>query len=164
MKDKGRLTVLQHFKPPVKEAIHLRSLYRSSSNTLPKPYQSGSLYLPPVLLAALDPLLGGITSSALHLRSSLLWSACDVIAGLVLADIFSRKRKYVNRTPGPASSKGNARLEVDLAMGHILGSRGGIAGIYLLNPYTIASCLARSTTSISNLAVLVAIDSAMMGE
>jgi hypothetical protein len=70
----------------------------------------------------------------------------------------------MRKTSGNANPSGNSKTEIDLNMGHLLGSQGGIAALYLFNPYTIATCLARSTVSMSNLAVLAAIDSAMIGE
>lgn len=140
-------------------------LYRSSPATFPKPYQSGSLHLPPILLAVLEPILSRTNNGEEHhFVSSLVWILCDTLSGLFIADIFNRKRKYMKKTDGNSNPKGNAKTEIDLNMGYLLGSQGGIAAVYLFNPYTIATCLARSTSTISNLAVLAAIDSAMMGE
>jgi len=50
-------------------------------------------------------------------------------------------------TVGNVSPEGKAKIDLDLNMG-----------------YLVATCLARSTTSFSNLAILAAIDSAMIGK
>lgn len=142
----------------MKEAIHLRDLYRTSPASLPKPYQSKTLHLPPILLVTLGPLISGCTSEEIYFRTTILWSLIDVLAALVLANILDRKQRYNKRKD--SFSKGNASFNT----GTFLESRGGLAAVYLFNPYTLASCLARSTSSVNNLAVLVAIDSALAGE
>jgi hypothetical protein len=99
-----------------------------------------------------------------YLNTSLLWSFVDVIAAIVIADILGRKRKMAKKSIGQAHGKSSAGIDGQINIGSLLDSRGGVAAIYLFNPYTIASCLARSTTSLNSLVVLAAIDSAMAGE
>lgn len=142
----------------MKEAVHLQSLYQASPASLPKPYQSSTLHLPPILLATLGPLFSGYTSKETYFRTTILWSLIDIFAAFILADILDRKQIYKKRKE--TLSKGNASFNT----GTFLESRGGVAAVYLFNPYTLASCLARSTSSISNLAVLAAIGSAMAGK
>lgn len=133
-------------------------LYHTSPGSLPKPYQSSTLHLPPILLAILGPLISGHSSDIIYIRTTILWTLIDILSAFILADILDRKQKYSKRKN--LLAKGSASF----LTGTFLELRVGVAAVYLFNPYTLASCLARSTSSINNLAVLVAIDSAMAGE
>ncbi|KLT45415.1 PIG-U-domain-containing protein [Cutaneotrichosporon oleaginosum] len=76
------------------------------------------------------------------LLSAGLWTLVDAIGAVTLVQIW--------RTRQPAASKWSGRDHI-------------VALLYLFNPYTLLSCLARSTTSLDNAMVLYAIASTYMG-
>lgn len=144
----------------VKEALHLQHLHKSSHGTLPKPYASGTLHLPPLLLALLEPLLPITPNEAMHLYSALIWSLADAATGVVLADIFTRKQRYLKRIQPSAEQ---AQLDTAVLAGSALSSPGGVAAFYMFNPLSIATCLARSTSVLNNLAIALAVNAALRG-
>lgn len=144
--------------------MHLSSLYQASPTLLPKPYHSKSLYLPPILMGALRPFFKGATAEQSHISTSVIWSLADVLSAFFLADIYNRKRKYISKTHRGQHTTSSAMTNIDLNIGSLTGSKGLIAAMYMFNPYTLGSCLARSTTSISSLLVLAAVDASMAGE
>ncbi|PWN35904.1 PIG-U-domain-containing protein [Meira miltonrushii] len=144
----------------VKEALYLQKVYKSSTGTLPPPYQSGNLYLPPIILRYLEPILSrtGNTASSFHITTALIWSIADAITAILLASIYVKKQKYLKRVH---ASPDQAQLDTSMLAGSALSSAGGIAAFFLFNPFSIATCLARSTTTFNNLALALAISSAL---
>jgi phosphatidylinositol glycan class U len=140
----------------VKEALHLQSLYQNSNHTLPQPYASGSIHLPPVLLFGLRPVwhLASEDFTLFEAYSAALWTLVDVLSGITLARIYDRKQKALKRQHGVTPEQ--AQLDAIVMAGSMFSSAGGVAAAYLFNPFAIASCLARSTSVLNNLAVLLA--------
>lgn len=153
----------------VKEALYLESLHTSSNGSLPKPYASGSLYLPPILLFLARPLhVLEQSPEMFHLCTALAWSLADLFAAYTLASIFTRKQRYVrqrNKQHPSRTQNGTQLAQVDNVVyaGAFFSSAEGVAACYLWNPMTIATCLARSTGSFNNLAILASVHAAIAG-
>lgn len=144
----------------IKEALHLQKVYKSFNGTLPPPYQSGNLYLPPIILRYLEPIVGKMDSTTrlFHISTALIWSFSDLITAIFLASIYNKKQKYLKRIH---ISPDQAQLDNSILSGSALSSAGGIAAFFLFNPFSIATCLARSTATFNNLALSLAINSAL---
>ncbi|MCO5598793.1 hypothetical protein L7F22_052892 [Adiantum nelumboides] len=144
----------------VKEALYLQKSYKLSNQTLPQPYQSGNLYLPPIILRYLEPILSrtGNTAKSFHITTAIIWSFSDAITALLFANIYRKKQKYLKRIH---ASPDQAQLDTSILAGSVLSSAGGVAAFFLFNPFSIATCLARSTTTLNNLALALAISSAL---
>ncbi|PWN92333.1 PIG-U-domain-containing protein [Acaromyces ingoldii] len=155
-----------------KEALHLRKLYidstASAATKLPKPYQSGTLYTPPLLLAFLGPLLESRSAEAFNLITALVWSIADLITAACLADAYSRRvqslvhpSKTRREENGKGAARGLANGQEDALLKSWSPSKETIAALYLFNPFTLGTCWARCTTGLNNCFVVLAIDAAL---
>ncbi|KAI9241518.1 hypothetical protein MVEG_11947 [Podila verticillata NRRL 6337] len=114
------------------------------------PYDGGAFHQAPLLLGLFYPII----SSSLLVK--LLYTLSDLVIGYMLLQITSLKdmasakenkiREYGNR-PEAAGMTGLT-----------------VATLYLFNPYTIVSCIGRSTIIFSNMAVVAGIWMGMKGD
>ncbi|KAF9382066.1 hypothetical protein CPB97_007364 [Podila verticillata] len=114
------------------------------------PYDGGVFHQAPLLLGLFYPII----SSSLLVK--LLYTLSDLAIGYMLLQITSLKDK--------ASAKENKIREY----GNRLEAPGmtglTVATLYLFNPYTIVSCIGRSTILFSNMAVVAGIWMGMKGD
>ncbi|WVW84068.1 hypothetical protein I302_106097 [Kwoniella bestiolae CBS 10118] len=101
------------------------------------PYDGGVFYHSPIYLAALTYII----SASSHFFTAITWTIADVASSIALINVW-RSRSGVS----------NQKRECL------------ITALYLFNPYTLLSCLARSTTSLDNAILLNAIASAANGQ
>ncbi|WRT66503.1 uncharacterized protein IL334_003462 [Kwoniella shivajii] len=101
------------------------------------PYSGGVFYHSPLYLA----LFTYIIPASTYLFTALAWTIADMSSSAALVRIWRTRNT-------------NSTHESDWL----------VAGLYLFNPYTILSCLARSTTSIDNAILLHAISFAASGQ
>lgn len=86
--------------------------------------------------------------------TALLWTVVDVVGAILLVQVW-RSRRLARTYPG--------RDHIVALL--FVGSRcWPLTSSYLFNPYTLLSCLARSTTSLDNVMCLFAIASSYVGE
>ncbi|OCF33002.1 hypothetical protein I316_05340 [Kwoniella heveanensis BCC8398] len=103
------------------------------------PYEGGVFYHSPLHLAFFTYLVP-ISSSLLTV---FLWAAGDILGSLGLVNIWSQRR----RTMGGQTDRSAI-----------------VTALYLFNPYTLLTCLARSTTALDNALLIHAISSAASGK
>lgn len=122
----------------------------SSLSQIPDPYSAGTIHHPPLLLPILDFALGRVHSAGDKLPIALIWTAADVVAGWLLFHICLAREKaaWARQTHLWAWSESRAVK---------------VAAMFLFNPYTVAVCVARSSTSLEVLAFLVTVNAAMSG-
>ncbi|WVF71301.1 hypothetical protein IAT40_006104 [Kwoniella sp. CBS 6097] len=101
------------------------------------PYDGGVFYHSPLYLAFFTYLVP-ISS---HILTALLWTAVDILGSLGLVQLW-RSRQNVN------GQKDRSTI---------------ITALYLFNPYTLLTCLARSTTALDNTLLIHAISSTASG-
>ncbi|GAA5995857.1 GPI-anchor transamidase subunit GAB1 [Rhodotorula paludigena] len=109
------------------------------------PYEAGAVHHPPLALALLGPLTD--PHSPQPALSWAAWIAADVLTAWALARVADRRK----RRP----------LVVDDGEQQWTGA--WVAALYLFHPFAIATTLARSTTSFSNLFLALALSSAVEG-
>ncbi|KAF9979486.1 hypothetical protein BGZ75_009627 [Mortierella antarctica] len=120
-------------------------LYR---NGVP-PYDGGVFHQAPLLLGLFYPIISS------PLLVNVLYVACDLFIGYMLLQITVLKDKDSAKAP-KIRQFGNKIEEP--------GMNGlKVATFYLFNPYTIASCIGRSTILYSNMAVVAGIWMGMKG-
>ncbi|WVQ99565.1 hypothetical protein IAU59_006701 [Kwoniella sp. CBS 9459] len=102
------------------------------------PYDGGVFYHSPLYLAFFTYLVP-ISS---HILTALLWIAIDIAGSLGLVNIWRARRSENDQKDRTAI----------------------IAALYLFNPYTLLTCLARSTTALDNAILIHAISSASSGQ
>ncbi|EGU11791.1 putative GPI transamidase component PIG-U [Rhodotorula toruloides ATCC 204091] len=109
------------------------------------PYAAGSFHGPPLLLALAGPLTG--ETSAARWASLAAWIAADLGTAWALARVAERRQR------GALSAvEGETRWS---------GTR--VAAIYLFHPFSIATTLARCSTTFANLFLALAIEAAVSG-
>ncbi|BGP34465.1 hypothetical protein JCM10296v2_006285 [Rhodotorula toruloides] len=109
------------------------------------PYAAGSFHGPPLLLALAGPLTG--ETSAAQWGSLAAWIAADLGTAWALARVAERRQR---RTLSAVERE--TRWS---------GTR--VAAIYLFHPFSIATTLARSSTTFANLFLALAIEAAVSG-
>ncbi|WWC89192.1 uncharacterized protein L201_004110 [Kwoniella dendrophila CBS 6074] len=100
------------------------------------PYDGGVFYHSPVYLAFFTYILP--VSS--YLLTALLWTFADIASSIALIRIWQTRAKFQSRK-----------------------REFLVAGLFLFNPYTILSCLARSTVSLDNAILIGAIATTAIG-
>jgi len=105
------------------------------------PYDGGVFYHSPLYLATFTYLVP-ISS---YLLTSLLWTTADVASSMALVRTW--------RSRGGSSRVSNRERHRDPL----------VAALYLFNPYSVMSCLARSTTTLDNALLLQAVSFAAEG-
>ncbi|GAA6041519.1 hypothetical protein JCM8097_001919, partial [Rhodosporidiobolus ruineniae] len=122
----------------LKEGYHLLTQLRPSLN----PYSSGHFHGPPLLLALAGPL------TAIDERTSfVLWSVADAVIAWALAQVADKRKRGTL-----LADEGEARWS---------GAR--IAAIYLFHPFSVATTVARSGVTFSNLFLALSLESALSG-
>ena len=123
----------------------------SSRSLLPSdPYSAGTVHHTPLLLPVLNYALKRLHSQGDQLPIIIIWTAADVIAGWLLFRICHarEKAKWSRQTYLYAWDQSRA-LKVTV--------------MFLFNPYTVATCISRSSVSLEVVALLAATHSAMSG-
>ncbi|KAN0066307.1 hypothetical protein ACQY0O_000401 [Thecaphora frezii] len=111
-------------------------------------YHSGTIHHSPLLLPLLDTVLARHLADPSDLLAPLLWSLVDVAAGYLVFRICRvRETAALVRKSRVWPWDRSRAITVTL--------------VYLLNPYTIAVCLSRSTATLENLCVLASVYGAM---
>ncbi|KAF9566874.1 hypothetical protein EC968_003536 [Mortierella alpina] len=133
---------MAHLSTAVSEGVFL---YR---NGVP-PYDGGVFHQAPLLLGLFYPIISS------PLLVNFLYVACDLLIGYMLLQITALK------------DKDSARAERIRQFGNRIEEPGmdglKVATLYLFNPYTIASCIGRSTILQTNMAVVAGIWMGMRG-
>lgn len=120
----------------------------SSSAPLADPYSAGTIHHAPLLLPVLNYPLARFHLNGDQLPTAIVWTAADVIAGWLLFRIcFAREVARWSRQTYLYAWDQSRALKV--------------AAMFLFNPYTIATCIARSSISLEAVALLAAIHFAM---
>ncbi|BGP26810.1 phosphatidylinositol glycan, class U [Rhodotorula toruloides] len=109
------------------------------------PYAAGSFHGPPLLLALVGPLTGETPGA--RWASYAAWIAADLGTAWALARIAERRQR------GPLSA----------VEGEVKWSGVRVAAIYLFHPFSIATVVARSSTTFANLFLALAIEAAVSG-
>ncbi|CCF51142.1 hypothetical protein NDA11_001995 [Ustilago hordei] len=121
-----------------------------SPHYIPDPYSAGTIHHSPLLLPILHHALERLYSVGDELPIALVWIAADAIAGWLLFRI------CLSRESAAWAKKTHLFIwDQSRAV--------KVAAIYLFNPFTIATCAARSSTSLEVAALLAAVDAAMSG-
>ncbi|GAA5990051.1 hypothetical protein JCM11641_001487 [Rhodosporidiobolus odoratus] len=108
------------------------------------PYSSGSFHGPPLLLALAGPFTHGELSGW---PSCALWTAADAAIAWAISQVAKRR----------------GRGELLRKEGEEKWSPATVAAIYLFHPFSIATTLARSGVTFSNLFLALALESALVG-
>ncbi|GAC99404.1 cell division cycle protein 91 [Pseudozyma hubeiensis SY62] len=120
----------------------------SSFPSLSDPYSAGTIHHSPLLLPVLDFALKRLHASGDPLPVTFIWIAADVCAGWLLYRIcLAREVARWSRQIHLYAWDQSRALKV--------------AAIFLFNPYTIATCISRSSVSLEIVALLAAIHSAV---
>ncbi|KAF9419364.1 hypothetical protein BGZ94_009437 [Podila epigama] len=114
------------------------------------PYDGGVFHQAPLLLGLFYPII----SSPLLVK--LLYTFSDLAIGYMLLQIATLKEKAWERETKIREYGGRVETTVMTAL--------TVASLYLFNPYTIASCIGRSTILFSNMAVVAGIWMGMKGD
>lgn len=123
----------------------------ASSHTTSDPYSAGTIHHSPLLLPLLNYALDRVHSVGDDLPVALIWTGADVLAGWLLYRIcLIREGALWARQTHLWTWDQSRALKV--------------AAIFLFNPYTIATCTARSSTSLEVTMLLAAVYAAMSGE
>ncbi|SJX60706.1 related to GPI-transamidase subunit [Sporisorium reilianum f. sp. reilianum] len=122
----------------------------SSAHQVPDPYSAGTIHHSPLLLPALNYALERFHSYGDKLPVALVWTAADVVAGWLLFRICHAREVATWARQTHVFAWNQSRAIKVLAM-------------FLFNPYTVATCVARSSISLEIVALLAAIHSAMSG-
>ncbi|GAA5928434.1 hypothetical protein JCM3775_000610 [Rhodotorula graminis] len=132
---------------PLSALVRLQEGHHLATNLSPPldPYAAGSFHHPPLVLALVGPLVH--PDSAPPWLSFAAWTASDLVAACALGRI-ARAR---DRGPEPVD-----RTEKRW-------SRATVAALYLFHPFTVATTLARSSTTFTNLFLALALNSALDG-
>ena len=122
----------------------------SSSHQISDPYSAGTIHHSPLLLPILSHALQRVHSVGDELPITLIWTAADVAAGWLLYRICHARQvaAWARQTHLFAWDQ-NRALKV--------------AAFFLFNPFTVATCIARSSASLEIVALLAAVDAAMSG-
>ncbi|WOO81184.1 Phosphatidylinositol glycan anchor biosynthesis class U protein [Vanrija pseudolonga] len=108
------------------------------------PYAGGVFHHSPLYLLFFSYIIP-VYSRAL---TAVLWSLADVLGGILLVRVWQARSAASTSKTTPA----------DTSRDYL------VALLYLFNPYTLLSCLARSTTSLDNVLTLAAISGAFTGQ
>lgn len=121
-----------------------------SAYRIPDPYSAGTIHHSPLLLPVLNHALQRFHTFGDALPVALVWTAADVVAGWSLFRICSaRESSLWTRQTHLWTWDQSRALKV--------------AAIFLFNPFTVATSIARSSTSLEAAALLAAIHAAMSG-
>ncbi|SPO20336.1 related to GPI - transamidase subunit [Ustilago trichophora] len=117
---------------------------------IPDPYSAGTIHHSPLLLPILNNALNRVHSTGDQKWIALVWTAVDVIAGWLLFRICHARQValWARQTHLFAWDQSRALK---------------VAAFFLFNPYTLATCVARSSISLEVVALLAAVDAAMSG-
>ncbi|KAJ9476529.1 GPI transamidase component GAB1 [Pseudozyma hubeiensis] len=120
----------------------------SSSSSLSDPYSAGTIHHSPLLLPILDFALKRLHATGDQLPVTFIWIAADVSAGWLLYRICLTREvaRWSRQIHLYAWDKSRAPKA---------------AAMFLFNPYTIATCISRSSVSLEIVALLAVIHSAM---
>ncbi|CDW98839.1 hypothetical protein, partial [Sporisorium scitamineum] len=114
------------------------------------PYSAGTIHHSPLLLPALNYALERLHSQADQLPVAIIWTAADIVTGWLLFRICHAREAALWARQTHVFAWDQSRAIKVLAM-------------FLFNPYTITTCIARSSISLEMVALLAAIHSAMSG-
>ncbi|GAA5916050.1 hypothetical protein JCM8208_006342 [Rhodotorula glutinis] len=132
---------------PLSSLLRLQEGHHLATKLSPPldPYAAGSFHHPPLVLALVGPLVH--PDSAQPWLSWAAWTAADLVTAWALGRI-ARGR---DRGPEPVD-----RTEKR-------SSGAAVAALYLFHPFTVATTLARSSTTFTNLCLALALSSALDG-
>ncbi len=123
----------------------------TASGGIPDPYSAGTVHHSPLLLPLLNSALQRMQRSDDVLPTALIWTAADVVAGWLLFRICLTREVALWARKTHLWSWDQSRAVK-------------VAALFLFNPYTLATCLARSTVALEVVALLATIHAAMAGE
>ncbi|KAK0533764.1 hypothetical protein OC835_002902 [Tilletia horrida] len=135
----------------LREAVHLQALSHSQGHG-GRIAVSTVVHHSPLVIASLGKVL---RLRRWELASALVWSFFDAASAWALYQAVLLKARTKTR------EEKDAVEEEDEDAAHSRGRT--VAALFLANPYTIASCLARSTTSLSTSLTLLAVSQALAG-
>ncbi|KAI5451953.1 hypothetical protein NCC49_001253 [Naganishia albida] len=136
------------------------------------PYESSSFYHSPLYLSVFSTVVDPTSKLAM----AVLWTLIDFIAASALRSIWRARKQQEDDVTSPRNEVVEGVTQKEESGSNSLGIaaktrrwlRDGwdesVMTLYLLNPYTIATCLARSTTSIDNALTLLSISYAAQGQ
>ncbi|GAK61992.1 GPI transamidase component PIG-U [Moesziomyces antarcticus] len=122
----------------------------TASGGIPDPYSAGTVHHSPLLLPLLNSALQRMQRSDDVLPTALIWTAADVVAGWLLFRICLTREVALWARKTHLWSWDQSRAVK-------------VAALFLFNPYTLATCLARSTVALEVVALLATIHAAMAG-
>ncbi|TKY90887.1 hypothetical protein EX895_000885 [Sporisorium graminicola] len=114
------------------------------------PYSAGTIHHSPLLLPALNYALEQLHMHGNELPVAIIWTAADVVAGWFLFRICHAREVATRARQTHLFAWDQSRAIKVLAM-------------FLFNPYTVATCISRSSMSLEIVALLAAIHYAMSG-
>lgn len=132
-------------QPPDTRIVDLRSGLAEG------PYAAGTIHHSPLLLPLLDYPLSRLVTQNDKLAVSIIWSTVDIFAGWLLYRICTlRDQSQTTEQLHPGKWQQSRAIKV--------------AALFLFNPYTMASCVAKSTVPLETAATLTSIYAVMTGK
>ena len=139
---KGLMETYYRFKHPPTPILS------STSPQAPDPYSAGTVHHSPLLLPVLNGALERFHSQGDALPTAIIWTAADIVAGWLLFRICHARQLALWSRQTYLYTWDQSRANKVLAM-------------FLFNPYTIATCISRSSVSLEVVTMLAAIHAAM---